>query len=169
MTTSSLVRAALILFCAGLVVTGCGNIIDTEIIGATGVSVGNHGDPEAVIVVCSEGIDRVDLAGDRTGLRADEQNPLFGTWTSNQSLSRGIHRVSLTSPTDGWSFIGSLEAFNPDQTYILTAVSADGDLEASQIAFKGSDLDNQDDSTVVLAAGIWPAKTVLAHVCRDGQ
>ncbi|MEO7126579.1 MAG: hypothetical protein ABI382_10595 [Nakamurella sp.] len=65
----------LALDCAVLVATGCGNIITTDMIGATGIAVSEQCGPEAVIVVCRESTNRIDLFGDRTGLSPDETNP----------------------------------------------------------------------------------------------
>lgn len=169
MTTSSLVRGALALACVGLLATGCGNVINTDMIGTTGVAVSEQGDPEAVIVVCRESIDQLTLSGDRTGLNDDEQNPRFGTWTPDEPISRGVYRISLTSPTDGWSFTGPFEAFKPGRTYILSAGSTHHDVETSQVNFHGDDLDGQDSSTVLLDAGRSPAETLLISNCERYQ
>ena len=169
MTASNMVRGVLILGCAALALTGCANVLFPEMIGATGVAVSAQGDPEGVVVVCDDSLDHVGLTGDRTGLKDDEQNPVLGTWTPDAPISRGVHRFSLTSPTAGWTFSGSFEAFEPGRGYILGAYKDSGNVATSQVDFKDSDVDGLDSATILIRSERLPADTVLDKVCDAPQ
>lgn len=169
MSSAGLLRAAVALVGAALAVAGCGNAMTTEIVGATGVTVDQQGDPQAVVVVCHASIDRLTLTGDRTGLAADERNPLLGTWTAHDALTRGVHRMPLLAPSGEWSFAGSFRSFEPERRYILVASNSERDLSTSQVVFHSNDLEVLDSATVMLGTGSWPADTLVSRVCEPPE
>jgi hypothetical protein len=61
-----------------VVVAGCGNLIDTEIIGKTGLARRVDGSVVILVNVCSDSVDRVGVYGSRDGLAPDQQNVTLG-------------------------------------------------------------------------------------------
>jgi hypothetical protein len=123
---------------AGLVLAGCGNAVDTDVNGRTGVTLDASGTPVVLVAVCHKSIDEVVISGDREGLKEDEPNAELGTWTAARPM-KGIVGLSLADPGEDWSVKGS---FTPedDKGYIVIGGQAKADVEASQVSFRGSDL-----------------------------
>lgn len=97
LTAASLCLAALPL----LTLSGCGNLITTEIIGGTGIAVSPNGEPIAVIAVCSDYVDVIDIPLGREGLTEDEENVQVGMWTAAEPQS-GLVQINLVSPEPPW-------------------------------------------------------------------
>ncbi len=132
--------------CAILTLSGCGNLITTEIIGGTGLTVSQDGDPVAVIAVCSDYVDEVGVVLGRDGLADDEQNIPVGTWTATEPQS-GLVQVNLLNPGPQWQAPTDV-VFEDDLLYIVGSYPADKDMSAGQAALTGAQMADLEPGTV---------------------
>lgn len=130
-------RAALALSALALVSSGCGNIITTEIIGVTGVTVDEMRNPVVLVKLCKGTIDHVELSGTREGLADDVPNPSYGGWDAVEP-QRGLISINLGTGSKGWT--GTELAVEPDRSYIVDASSTTADAATSQAVFSAADL-----------------------------
>jgi hypothetical protein len=130
-------RAVLVLGALVLLSGGCGNIITTEIIGATGVTVDDEHHPVVLVQLCKGTIDHVELSGTREGLSDEEPNPSYGGWDA-ASPAQGSISVNLGTGTQGWT--GPTFSPEPDRRYIVDASSSTADAATSQAVFSAEDL-----------------------------
>lgn len=154
--------------------SGCGNSITTDIVGSTGITVTPEGDPVAVIAVCREYVDLVQVSEGREGLSEDEVNPEVGDWTSTKEQT-GLVQVALLAPEPPWEGPGAVR-FEPDKTYIVGAGAGEQDISAGQVAFVGVELAHLRPGTIYLQDGIdgplkgGPLKDFLGQSCeKSGQ
>lgn len=130
-------RAALVLGAVALLSSGCGNIITTEIIGATAVTVDDEHHPVVVVQLCTGTIDHLELSGTREGLSDEEPNPSYGGWDA-RSPAHGSISVNLGTGSQGWT--GPAFSPEPGRHYIVDASSSTADAATSQAVFSAEDL-----------------------------
>ncbi len=142
-------RLTTVFVCLGasamLTLSGCGNLITTKIIGGTGITVSPSGDPVAVIAVCSDYVDEIDIALGREGLADDEPNVHGGIWTAAEPQS-GLVQVNLVTPEPPWQ--GPNVVFEDDLLYIVGSYPADEDMSAGQAALTGAQMADLESGTV---------------------
>ena len=143
-------RCGLVLSALVLLSSGCGNVITTEIIGVTGVSVDDEGNPVVLVQLCKGTIDHVELSGTREGLADDEPNPTYGGWDA-ASPAQGLISINLGSGTKGWT--GRVFSPEPDRRYIVDGSSTTADVATSQVVFSADDLANLQPGQVVRGDG----------------
>lgn len=130
---------------AVVTLSGCGNIVNTKIIGSTAMTVSPDGDPVAVIAVCSDYVDEIDIGLGRGGLEEDEENVMVGTWTATEPQS-GLVQVNLVNPEPPWQ--GPDITFEGGVLYIIGAYPADEDMSAGQSALSGAQMTDLEPDTV---------------------
>ena len=143
-------RCGLVLSALVLLSSGCGNVITTEIIGVTGVSVDDEGNPVVLVQLCKGTIDHVELSGTREGLADDEPNPTYGGWDA-ASPAQGLISINLGSGTKGWT--GRVFSPEPDRRYIVDGSSTTADVATSQVVFSADDLAGLQPGQVVRGDG----------------
>ncbi|MGB6006273.1 MAG: hypothetical protein WBG36_16845 [Ornithinimicrobium sp.] len=119
-------------------VAGCGNLITAQTIGYTGVTVTAGGDPVAVIAVCDQSIDSVNVSEGRFGLEEDEPNTPVGDWVNDEEAT-GLVQVDLVTPEGPWEGPKGVD-FDERTLYIVGAYSERRNASAGQVAFYGQEL-----------------------------
>lgn len=148
--TGQVKRCGLVLSALVLLSSGCGNIITTEIIGVTGVTIDDRRNPVVLVQLCSGTIDHVELSGTREGLADDEPNPTYGAWDA-AAPEQGPISINLATGTKGWT--GRVFSPDPDRRYIVDGSSTTADVATTQAVFSADDLAGLDPGQVVRGDG----------------
>lgn len=158
-------RPWLILCVPVLLLTGCGNLITTDVIGATGITVDDQGNPVALIEVCTGTIDHLDVAGTREGLADDEPNPSFGEWAAADP-QQGPIEVNLITGTPGWT--GPKLVLESGHGYIVEGNSSTADVVASQTVFTVGSLAKLKPGQVIVRDGeVVTREAFKEDACKD--
>ena len=118
---------------------------NVEVSGALGLTVDDQARPVLIVEACEGTAVLVDLAHDREGLAADEENEAVGEWTSAEPLP-GTSELALHAPAAPWQGAGVEVA--PDRGYIAGGQGREDGQVLTQVAFRGSDLADLDPDLV---------------------
>jgi hypothetical protein len=143
-------RLVVLLLGSVVALSGCGNLVTTEIVGAVGISVDTEGDPVVVVAVCDGYLDQVAVVQGREGLAEDETNPVVGTWDAAGQLT-GVSELDLAAPGSDWQTRTPV-SLETGEHYIVTARQVDADVQASQVDFFGRDLQGMEPGFVYTGA-----------------
>lgn len=102
---------------ASLGLSGCGNYVNVEVIGASGFSHNEQGEIIAHVQTCGESISQLDIAADRLGLVDDEPNEVLARYFAPEAQS-GHVQVNLNDPAP-WAEQLPLDATYPDDRALL--------------------------------------------------
>ncbi len=116
-----------------LLVTGCGNAITTEIVGATAVSLDRSGAPQFSLAVCSGSVGVIDLYGPHQGDESTSQRPI-GVWRAATPVTADTV-VNLENPGPPWTVERDPGALKPGERYSAFGSSTTEDEEISQVDF----------------------------------
>lgn len=162
---SRLVLTALVPAVLLVSLIGCGNDVTAEIIGTTGVTVDQQGDPLVLVQVCRDDVDVVEVVGGRGGLEPDEPNPTIGRWTT-ATPQDGSFTLDLAAPAPGWSGPATVD-LEGDSLYIVSASRSDADAEVVQASFRPDDLVDLDDEHVIVRDGEVLTRSAFDSSCDD--
>jgi hypothetical protein len=128
--------------------TGCGNLVTTEISGRLGVTVDDTGQPQILVLSCDAPLTSVDASGDRTGLASDEENETLATW-SRTDAADGLSVLDPAAPGDGWT--GDALTWPTGRTVVLGAGSADGKVAGTSVIVSPESLEALEPGRVLIA------------------
>lgn len=116
-----------------LLLAGCGNVITTEIIGASGVSLDRSGVPQLHIAVCSGSVGIMYLYGPHQGDEKTAQEPI-GTWEAKKPFT--VDTVLRLDNDSGpnWTVKQDPGVLEPGAAYAAFGGSTTEDREISQVA-----------------------------------
>ncbi len=117
--------SALALAVAGLVLAGCGNLVDDmgPPSGLLGISVTAEGHYVLETFVCRDSVDSIGIVRDREGLDDSEENPTVRSYAAARPLTGSV-TLDLTQPADGWT-PAEPTTFEAQKGYIATAGSSE--------------------------------------------
>lgn len=148
-------------------VSACGNLITTDIIGRTAVARGAQGQPVVVVMLCSGEVDEVRLSEGREGLEPEETNPEVATLTSDDALT-GLVEVDLADPGPPWTGSPAPTRLAGDMLYIASASWAGHDAVTTQVSFRGRQLATLTDNEVLVRTGdVLPRNEFHDLACND--
>lgn len=102
---------------ASLGLSGCGNYVNVEVIGASGFSHDGQGNIVVHVQTCGEPISQLEVAEDREGLVADEPNAVLARYLAPAAQS-GHVQINLSDPAP-WAEQVPLDAAYPDDRALL--------------------------------------------------
>jgi hypothetical protein len=118
-----------------VVVVACGNLIDTEIIGKTGLTRSADGSVVILVNVCTDSVDHVGVYGSREGLAQDQQNSTLGELHASKPQS-GFVEVALAAPESPWTTDPVVQLPDDPGSLFIVIANTDGDTstQAAQVS-----------------------------------
>ena len=103
---------------ASLGVSGCGNYVNVEVIGASGFSHDGQGNIVVHVQTCGEPISQLDVTADREGLVADEPNAVLARYLAPAAQSGHVH-VNVNDPAPWAEQLPLDAAYSDDRALLL--------------------------------------------------
>lgn len=134
------------------------------IVGDTGVTVNEAGQPVLVLAVCVESVDHITVVGPNRG---DEPNEVFLELSSDEPVT-GLTLVDLAAPGPRWG--GGDPTPLPVKTQELLIATAESSRTAlRQVDFTAADLAALEPSTVLAGDGRVPLDDFQRSTCEERQ
>lgn len=120
---------------AGVIgVSGCGNADTTDVFGQTALAQNAQGDVIAVVKLCKDNVNEIDVNGSREGLTESATNPNLGGFKASEPVG-GTFEVNLSHPAGPWMASQPLaEPKAPTKSWIVSARSTDKDAVTQQVS-----------------------------------
>lgn len=116
----NLALSALLVASSAIVLTSCGNYVNVEWSGSTGVSHDGNGNLSFYVNTCENSTKRVNIVAGREGLAGDEENPVIGSFTLDEPAS-GSFVIRVQDPPP-WSVDQQLDLpEHPSHFFIVSA------------------------------------------------
>lgn len=109
---------------ASLGLSGCGNYVNVEVIGASGFSHDGQGNIVVHVQTCGEPISQLDVTADREGLVADEPNEVLARYFAPEAQSGHI-QVNLSDPAPWAEQLPLDAAYSDDRALLLNPAPDD--------------------------------------------
>ena len=105
---------------SAIMLTSCGNYVNVELSGRTGVSHDGNDNLSFHVNTCENSTQRVDIVAGREGLAGDEENPVIGSYTLDEPISGSfVIRDQAPSP---WAVDQQLDLpEDPSYFFIVSA------------------------------------------------
>ena len=105
---------------SAIVLTSCGNYVNVELSGRTGVSHDGNGNLSLHVNTCDNSTRRVTVGAGREGLAGDEENPVIGSYSLDEPAS-GSFAIHIQDPSP-WSVEHDLTLpEDPSHFFIVSA------------------------------------------------
>jgi hypothetical protein len=173
--TPSMRRYGVLLVPVALVawlLSGCGNVVTTKVIGMAAVTQGSDGHPVLLVKVCQDHIDTLSVFATREGLAADQPNAQVASWTSHQPAS-GTIEVAVEHPGASWRPVPSTPdrlTFRAARGYIVLGESSQQDVEVTQVSFRGRALQSLKPGQVLVRnSHVWSRDRFEREACPRDQ
>lgn len=122
-------------------VSGCGNAIDTDIVGRTALARGANGSVLVLVDACRGSVDSIGIHAGREGLADNEVNPTLGEIRASSPQSGRIE-LPLTAPADPWAADAAVQLSEyPDSLFIVIASLQGENAQAAQVSATQSEVD----------------------------
>lgn len=132
--------------------SGCGNAIDTDIVGRTALARDADGSVLVLVDACRGSVDSIGIYAGRDGLADNEVNPTLGQIRAAGPQSGRIE-VPLTAPADPWTADGAVQlSEDPDSLFIVIASLKDENAQAAQVSATQSAVDSLPPGHVLTAS-----------------
>ena len=157
-----------------LLVTGCGNAIDTPPPpnGAVGISVNAAGDPIGIIEVCRSSVDAIEMSGQISDEKSE--NPSLGRWTATAPIT-GSAVLDFLHPGPKWTATLQPRSFEAHRTHIVDNLTSakDEDSVLSQGTFTLEQVAKLTNKDVLVPDGptnlkVIPRPTFRGLTCGTG-
>ncbi|WP_186629830.1 hypothetical protein [Rhodococcus sp. BP22] len=133
-------------------VSGCGNAIDTDIVGRTALARDADGSVLVLVDACRGSVDSIGVHAGREGLADSEVNPTLGELRAASPQSGRIE-VPLTAPADPWAADSAVRLTeDPDSLFIVIASLKDENAQAAQVSATQSEVDSLPPGHVLTAS-----------------
>ncbi|MCZ4080335.1 hypothetical protein O1W68_20515 [Rhodococcus sp. H36-A4] len=133
-------------------VSGCGNAIDTDIVGRTALARDADGSVLVLVDACRGSVDSIGIYAGRDGLADSEVNPTLGEIRASSPQSGRIE-VPLTAPADPWAADSEVRlSEDPDSLFIVIASLKDENAQAAQVSATQSEVDSLPPGQVLTAS-----------------
>ncbi|ORI19405.1 hypothetical protein BJD99_04235 [Rhodococcus sp. 1163] len=132
--------------------SGCGNAIDTDIVGRTALARDADGSVLVLVDACRGSVDSIGIHAGRDGLADNEVNPTLGEIRASSPQSGRIE-VPLTAPADPWAADSAVQlSEDPDSLFIVIASLKDENAQAAQVSATQSAVDSLPPGHVLTAS-----------------
>ncbi|MFN8098493.1 MAG: hypothetical protein U0Q21_09450 [Dermatophilaceae bacterium] len=140
---------------AGLALSGCGNIITTDVRGIVGLTADASGTPIAVVVACGAAFDQVSVVEllDRSSVSAEQTNPFLAEFTAPKPPGERFE-VSLTDPGPPWIVAGRVDP-HAGRSVVVNAASTTRDEVATPVEVSPAAYAALDARRVLVRQGEW--------------
>lgn len=149
-----------------VVVAGCGNLIDTEIIGKTGLTRSADGSVVILVNVCTDSVDHVGVYGSRNGLAQDQQNATLGELHASKPQSGSVE-VSLAAPEIPWTADPVVQLPDDPGSLFIVIASTDGNksTQAAQVSATRTQVDALPQGFVLVSSAKQIARSEFGSAC----
>ncbi|MDJ0361893.1 hypothetical protein [Rhodococcus sp. H29-C3] len=121
--------------------SGCGNAIDTDIVGRTALARDADGSVLVLVDACRGSVDSIGIYAGRQGLADNEVNPTLGELRASSPQSGRIE-VPLTAPADPWAADAAVVlSEDPDSLFIVIASREGENAQAAQVSATQNEVD----------------------------